>query len=140
LSFVGRAEFRVKHILQCLFKDKAKVFTQVHIQNLIKKEEFEILGKEHNQHKFDLVVSFNCGSGHLIRPDIIVEVNYKHKAGAGRKWHNVYKPAIVNAGKIPVTIDDFESTSLFDTDRPRALRWSDYIDVINALETAGVEP
>jgi len=136
LSFIGRGETRVKYVLQSLFHDKATVLSQVHIRNVINLEDFKILGKEHNQHKFDLVITFHHGPSH---PDIIVEVNYKHKVGAARKW-TVYSRDIIKAGKIPLAVNDFECTSLFDTENPRALVWGDFIDVINVLKTARIGP
>lgn len=137
MSFIGRGETRAGRVLQCLFQGKAwRVYSQIPIDQIIKKEDFEILGKEHNQHKFDLVVSFQNPK----YPDLVVEVNYKHKTGAARKWNNVYAPAVAKAGKIPIPINDFECTSLFDTDKPREMTWDDFTDVITALKMAGVKP
>lgn len=138
MNYIGRGECRVQRVLECLYHGKATILSQVHIQGVIKKEDYEILGKEHNQHKFDLVVKFN--SDFEKRPDLVIEVNYKHKTGAGRKWHNVYAPAVVKAGKIPLTIDDHASQSLFDVPHSRPLRWMDYVDVINALDAARIPP
>jgi hypothetical protein len=135
MSFIGRGENRVKQILRCLFKDQAMVMAQVPIQKVIKKEDYEILGSEHNQHKFDLVVVFTNG-----RPHIVVEVNYKHGSGAVKKWNNVYYPNILNAGKIPLAIEDRECESIFDTADERPLRWDDFKDVIGTLERARIQP
>lgn len=135
MSFIGRGENRVKHVLKCLFKDQAVVMSQVPIQNVIKKEEFETLGPEYNKHKFDLVVVFTNG-----RPSIVVEVNYKHGEIPVKKWNNVYCPAIVNAGKVPLTLDDYECKSIFDTPNERPLKWSDFVDVINSLAIVRIQP
>jgi hypothetical protein len=136
-AFVGRGERRVQRILESLFHGKAFVIPQMPIEKIIKPEEFAILGKEHNRHKFDLVVKFVTVFN---RSDIVVEVNYSHGNGAAKKWLNVYMPAVKSAGKIPVTIDDHACKSIFDTKEERPLRWMDYIDVINALDVAGVKP
>ncbi|MBI5697868.1 MAG: DUF2726 domain-containing protein [Thaumarchaeota archaeon] len=135
MSFIGRGENRVKHVLRCLFKDQAIVMSQVPIQNIINKEDFEILGSEYNQHKFDLVVVFTNG-----RPSIVVEVNYKHGAKSVQKWNDIFYPDIRNAGKIPLTIEDRECTSLFDTAEERPVTWGDFEDVIGALKLVRIQP
>lgn len=135
MSFVGRGENRVKHVLKCVFKDQAVVMSQVPIERVIKKEDFEILGKEHNQHKFDLVVVFTNG-----RPSIVVEVNYKHGEIPVKKWNNVYYPNILNAEKIPFTIEDRECKSIFNTAEERRVTWDDFRDVIDSLDRARIQP
>lgn len=137
-SFIGRGEQRVKQVLQRIFTNTATVLGQVNIQSVIKNKDYQILGKEHNQHKFDLVVDFHTDFHN--RPDIVVEVNYKHGAGAVKKWNNVFYPAILNARKIPLTIEDRECKSIFDVPHERELRWEDFEDVIGALKLARIKP
>lgn len=138
MSFIGRGERRVQQVLECLFHGKAAVLPQVHIQGVILKEDYSILGKEHNQHKFDLVVQFH--SDFEKRPDLVLEVNYRHGNGAAVKWNRVYYPAILKAGKIPVVIEDRECRSIFDVPHERPLRWMDFIDVINSLDLVRITP
>lgn len=134
---IGRGENRVKQVLQRLFGQGTSILSQVHIQGVINPEEYSILGKEHNQHKFDLVVKFGALSN---RPDIVVEVNYKHGSIPVKKWNNVYFPAILNANKIPLTIEDRECKSIFDKKHERPLKWEDFEDVISALKMARIQP
>lgn len=131
MNFIGRGEKRVQDILQLLFP-KAVIRSQVPIKEICDVAE---LGAEYNKHKFDLVVHRRDAY-----VDLVVEVNYKHGKIAREKWSNVYKEHIISAKKIPVTVEDYECPSIFDTPRERALRWHDYIEVINSLKSAGVSP
>lgn len=135
MSFIGRGEYRAFEILERLFPH-AEVTTQIPIQRFISTEDFRELGPSHSKHKCDIVIS---------RPElepIIVEVNYKHGSIANKKW-KVYRSLLEKSGCDTVTIDDSECESLFsleDEKNPRSHRntWQDWIDVINALDKAGI--
>jgi len=133
-DFIGRGEMEVKQILQLLFP-KAAIGMQVPLERLISTNEFLALNDEVQKHKFDLVV-YNG-------PNImVIEVNYKHKEKAAQKWSNIFVNLIVNANKIPITIDDYNCEHLF-TDSETAKKkkpWGSYIDVIRELERQGIKP
>lgn len=133
-SFIGRGEKEVKEILQVLFP-KAVVAEQVPIIKLIKSEEYNILDQEVKNHKFDLVayVGFNT---------LVIEVNYKHKEKAAQKWRTIFTKVLVDSGKIPVTIDDYNCEYLF-SDSKKLIKnnpWGNYIDVIRELQRQGIKP
>lgn len=132
-DFIGRGEERAVEILNHLFTLN-EIRQQVPIKNLIFNEDFNKLGAETNKHKHDIVVLTKD-------EDIVIEVNYNHGKKAWKKWNNVYKPALEEAGCKCVTIDDNECESLFQLkDGIHRNTWQDYIDVIHALNTAGVKP
>ena len=132
-DFIGRGEERTVAILKHLFP-KSDILQQTPIQIVIRDEDYAKLGPEHNKHKFDILV--------LAHPDdFVIEVNYKHGVMATQKWFNVYEPLLKKAHCLGVTIDDNECESLFQLDKgEHENTWQDWIDVIRALENAGVKP
>lgn len=133
-DFIGRGEEEVKSILHKLFPN-ALIGMQVPIQKLIKTEDFLQLDEEFQKHKCDLVV-YNG-------PDImVIEVNYKHKEKAAKKWSNVFSKLLVDGNKIPVTIEDYNCEVLFSDSKQLRKKhpWGSFIDVIRELERQGITP
>ena len=131
VSFIGRAEPEVELILSKLFP-KAIIQTQVPITELILPEEAAVLDQEVLNHKCDMTVQ--TGNQYLV-----VEVNYGHKEKAARKWSEIFGPALKRTHKIPVTIDDYDCTHIFQKGMyGHKMTWMDFTDVINQLEKAGV--
>lgn len=133
-NFIGRGENEVKKILELLFP-KANVSVQVPIVLLIKSEDYKQLDQEIKNHKFDLVVYNGPNT-------LVVEVNYKHKEKAAKKWSNIFTNLLINAFKTPVTIDDYNCEYLFsDSKRLKQKNpWGSYIDVIRELQRQGINP
>lgn len=134
MSFIGRGEEEVKNVLQALFP-KAKIEAQVPIEKLISSNDYRFLDQEIKNHKFDLVV-------YLGRSTLVVEVNYKHKEKAAKKWSNIFVRNLINSGKIPITIDDYNCDYLFSDSKrlKNNKKWGVFIDVINELERQGIAP
>ncbi len=133
-DFIGRGENEVKRIFQALFPQSA-IYAQVPISLLISSKEYELLDQEIKNHKFDLVV-YNG-------PNVLViEVNYKHKEKAAKKWRNIFTNLLINAQKTPITIDDYNCEYLFsDSERLKKKKpWGSYLDVIRELERQGITP
>lgn len=128
-DFIGRGENRVAKILRYLFPGN-EVCPQMPIESIINREDYNALDERYQKHKFDLVL---ITANH----DAVIEVNYKHKVGAARKWHNVFLPLLQKAGVLSVAVNDFECESIFDG-KERDLCWQDYVDVINAFRIAKV--
>ena len=137
-QFIGKGERRVGQILEMFFGARASIIPQAHIQGIIKPEDYAPLGPELNKHKFDFLIQWKKMFDYDNRPDIILEVNYKHGEGAYKKWNDHFYPAILNADKIPVTIEDRECLSLFKGTETRSTKWQDIKDVISAFETARI--
>ena len=134
VDFIGRGENEVKKILGILFP-RANISAQVPIELLIKSEQYRFLDQEIKNHKFDLVV-YNG-------PNVlVVEVNYKHKEKAAKKWSNIFTNLLVDASKIPVTIDDYNCEYLFSDSVKLKKKnpWGSYIDVIRELQRQGINP
>ena len=133
IDFIGRGEERTIEILKHLFP-YSDIRQQVPIKNIIFNEDFKELGPEYNKHKHDIVVLTK-------ENDIVIEVNYNHGEKADKKWSNVYKPLLEKSGCKCVTIDDNECESLFQLKNgTHTDTWQDWIDVINAMKSAGVTP
>jgi len=132
-AFIGRGEERTVEILKKLFP-KASILQQVPINKIITKKQHSKLNEHYSKHKFDIVVR-------MLNRKLIIEVNYNHGKIAEDKWRNVYLPLIEERGWTGVTIDDNECEYLFQLkDGVHTDTWQDYIDVINALQMAGVQP
>lgn len=127
-AFVGRGEESAKRILEKLF-DYSGVRKQVSLLQLIPYIPEEILGTEQRKHKFDLYVAAKS---------LVIEVNFKHGRKAYEKW-GIYKDYVEAAGYKTMVIEANECKHLFESD-PANLTWQDYIDVINALDNAGIKP
>lgn len=135
-EFVGIGEERTVEILGQLFP-KHDIYTQVHISTLISSDNMKRLGTEHCKHKHDIVMEDWQGKY------TVIEVNYKHGSIAEEKWL-VYKAYLEDAGHKTCTIDDNECVSLFSLKNPKDPKshvptWQDWIDVIKALDKAGVK-
>ncbi len=133
-DFIGRGENEVKKIFELLFP-RSNISIQVPIELLIKSEDYKQLDQEIKNHKFDLVV-YNG-------PNVlVVEVNYKHKEKAAKKWSNIFTNLLINSHKTPVTIDDYNCEYLFsDSKRLKQKNpWGSYIDVIRELQRQGINP
>jgi len=137
-QYIGRGEELAKKILSKLLKP-VNVRAQVPLESITLPKEFAILDTEIKKHKFDFV--FFC----LDRRNIVVEINYKHKTKAARKWHQVFIPLLVNAGFDYLTISDYDcrKKGLFWLDSNKQhenISWDDFRDVIDSLEMAGITP
>ncbi len=133
-DFIGRGENEVKKILGILFP-RANISAQVPIVLLIKSEDYKQLDQEIKNHKFDLVVYNGPNT-------LVVEVNYKHKEKAAKKWSNIFTNLLINAFKTPVTIDDYNCEYLFSDSVKLKKKnpWGSYIDVIRELQRQGINP
>lgn len=129
MSFIGRAEPEVEHILKKLFD--TRIVSQLPLKSLIPKSVFDSLDEEIQKHKFDL---------YLYDQHMVVEVNYKHKEKAARKWRTIFEPLLRKYNIKTLTIHDYECESLFEPAdySKHVLSWDDIIDVINALKTQNI--
>lgn len=133
-DFIGRGEKEAQKILQRLFPQSV-IYTQVPIQKLVKSTEFASLDEEIQKHKFDLVV-YNG-------PNILViEINYKHKEKAAKKWSNIFSKLLIDNHSIPITIDDYNCEFLFSKSEKQKKKnpWGPYIDIIRELQRQGINP
>lgn len=133
-QFIGRGEVEVKEILAVLYP-KAMILTQVPIVSLIRKEDYEFLDQEIKNHKFDLVVVTQTNS-------LVIEVNYKHKEKAAQKWDQIFTKLLIDNGKIPVTIIDYNCEYLFSDSKKLKQKnpWGSYLDIIRELQRQGITP
>lgn len=130
MSFIGRAESEVEIILtRLLLPDLIR--TQVPLIALIDNSEWCTLREEVQKHKFDMVI-FRRN-----KPNLVVEVNYKHKEQAAKKWRNIFDPMLRRYGHDILLVHDYECDYLFQPNdyTKHILSWNDVVDVINALKT-----
>jgi len=134
-QYIGRGEEIVKEILQRIFPS-CVIYSQQPIKKLINKSDFDILDSEVQKHKFDFAVDWPQQMRTLI-----VEVNYKHKEKAAKKWNDIFVPLLKKYFYIPVSIDDYDCENLFklNSKNEHKLSLDDFIDVINQLKKAGVK-
>ena len=141
-QFIGRGELLVKKILFRLV-ECIGVQGQVPLNSIVLPEDYAILDQEVKNHKFDLVIR------RTHEKDVVVEVNYKHKEKAARKWRQIFTPLIENAEYDYVTIDEWDCRSSLEktlglfhlnSKKEHTRSWNDERDVIDALEKAGVQP
>lgn len=130
-DFIGRGEVEVKKILQAFFPSGV-VSIQVPLYRLINEEDYDILDQEIKNHKFDLVVYMGMNI-------LVVEVNYKHGEKAARKWSEIFVPLLRKAGRIPVTIEDYNCEYLF-SDTKKKKPWGSHLDILRELERNHVGP
>lgn len=131
-DIIGRGENRAVEILKKLYP-RYEVLQQVPIKDLIPHSEWKHLGKEHSQHKHDIVMTSTNNE------KIIIEVNCDHGQVAEDKWNNVYKPLLESSCHHTCTIEDGECLSLFELeDGVHVDNYQDWIDVINALVNEGI--
>ena len=139
-QFVGRGEKLTERIISRLFRN-TEIHRQVPISKLIKNEDFIEYGEEFSKHKCDLVIRVVSASGKI--ENLVIEVNYKHREKAAKKWSNTFAPDILRNNNYPVTIDDYDTRSLFKQNSKKQhgpITWTDFRDVIDQLEKAEVEP
>lgn len=138
-KFIGRSESQVKTILEGILQPE-KIFPQQPLKKLISAQDFELFDEIIQQHNFDFMI--------LRKNDIlIVEVNYKHRSTAARRWLDIFVPYLKKSRVfgdkkiIPVAINDWDCNSLFKhkRDSTAQIKITDVIDVCNALYTAGVK-
>ena len=139
-EFVGRGENTVQYVIQRLYKF-TETWTQVPLLTQISAQDFSQFGEEFSKHKFDIVSKVENSKG--IIETLVLEVNFKHKEKAAKKWR-IFAAALKNNNKTPVTIDDYDcrKKGLFylNSKKEHVLSWDDFRDVIDSLEKAGVEP
>ena len=134
-KYIGRGEVKVRNILKKLFD--CKVSQQVNIKKIIYPTDYNFLDQEVKNHNFDLVMSPVHG-----RP-VVIEVNFKHGEKIAMKLRRIIVPLVRKRGYEYLEINDWDC-------RPRGLfwlnvagkhltvSWDDIRDVIDALETAGI--
>ena len=136
-KFVGRGEVLAKKIIMKLI-DCVGIQQQVNIKNIVSKEEYDFFDEEIQNHNHDLVLRRVHGK------DIVIEVNYKHKEKAARKYRQIFIPAIKDAGYLYLEINDWDCDphGLFylNSNNVHVDSWLDYADVINALMTCKIKP
>ena len=136
-QFVGRGEELSRNIFWKLL-DCEHIVAQVNICFIIDPNEYTLLDTEIQKHNFDFVIRRKQ------HKDIVVEVNYKHKEKASRKWRQIFIPLIIQAGYDYMTIDDYDcrEKGIFHLDSKNRHKpsWDDYRDVIDSLEKAGISP
>jgi len=137
-NYIGRGEDLSKKIFLKLV-DNIGILEQVNIISVISPEDYEILDPEIQKHKFDFVLLRNN------EKHIIIEINYKHKEKAAKKWSNIFVPLLIKAGHTYVTINDYDTRKhgLFwlDSKKEHAdVTWDDFRDIIDALEVSGIQP
>lgn len=134
MSFIGRAEPQVELILTRLL-DAKLIKTQVPLRSMINDSEYFTLNEEIQKHKFDMIIYRNTND-----PIIVVEVNYKHKEKAAKKWRTIFEPMLKRFGHETLVIHDYECESLFKPQdySKHKLSWNDVIDVCNALKLSNI--
>lgn len=136
-QFIGRGEVLSQKILW-KFLDCEEIYEQVNITKVIPISFMLNMDQEILNHNFDFLIH------RTIKKDIVVEVNYKHKEKAARKWRQIFVPLLQEAGYEFITIDDYDcrKKGLFylNSKKEHELSWDDYRDVIDALEKSGVKP
>lgn len=137
-DYIGRGEDLSKKIFLRLI-DNTGILEQVSIISVILPEDYEILDPEIQKHKFDFVLLRNN------KKHIIIEINYKHKEKASKKWNNIFVPLIEKAGYDYVTVNDYDCREhgLFwlNSKKEHAdVTWDDFRDIIDALEVSGIQP
>ena len=128
-QFIGRGEKLVKRILENPWNIE-EVKAQVNITKLIPSSGLEYYDQEILNHNFDFVaIRKNLKS-------LVIEVNYKHREKAAKKWQTIFVPLLEQFGYYPVIIDDYDCDSLFSDHS--MVNYRDIKDVANQLKKAGV--
>ena len=132
MSIVGRGENRTVEILKHIFP-KNTIYQQYPLRNLISPDEYKRLGPEYNKHNHDIVMFDSRGFC------TVIEVDFEHGDIAQEKWE-LYEKLLHKFKHKTCNIPDSECKSLFQLkDGKHTDTWQDWIDVINALKTAGVD-
>lgn len=134
MNFIGRAEPEVEFILTRLL-DASLIKTQVPLRSLINDSEYFTLSEEVQKHKFDMIIYRRAKD-----PILVVEVNYKHKEKAAKKWRTIFEPMLKRYGHQTLTINDYECDHLFQPQdySKHKLSWRDVVDVCYALELSNI--
>jgi len=137
-QYIGRGELLVKKIMLRLI-NCIGIQGQVNIKHIVLPEEFELLDPEIQNHNFDFVLRRNSGK------DIVIEVNYHHKEKAAKKWRLIFEPLLVSAGYDYLVINDWDCRKhglfwLNSKHKHLVVTWDDLRDVMDALETCGINP
>jgi len=140
-KYIGRGEDLTEAILFKILQ-VIGISPQVNIKKIVLDEDYEILDQEIKNHNFDFVMST---VGTCKRNGVVIEVNYKHKEKAARKWRQILVPMIKRAGYDYLTINhwDCRKRGLFWLNTKKehpAVTWDDIRDIIDALETAKINP
>jgi len=133
MSFIGRAEEQVSTILYQLLEPEM-IRSQALLINFVDVAEYMSLDEEIQQHKFDLVVYRKN------KPNVIVEINYKHKEKAAKKWRTIFDPMLKRYGHETLVIHDYECLSLFKPQdySKHISSEQDIRDVINAIQVSKI--
>ena len=134
-QFIGRGEVIAKKILLKSI-DCIGIEGQVNIRKIILPEDYEFIDQEIKNHNFDWVIR------RTNKPDIVVEINYKHKEKAAHKWNNIFTKILIDNHKIPIIVADYNCEYLFsDSVRLRKKNpWGSFIDIIRELQRQGITP
>lgn len=137
-DFVGRGELIAKKIFLKLINCKG-IMAQVGMRFVVLPEDYKILDPEIQKHKFDFVLLLYNAK------NIVVEINYKHKEKAAKKWSNIFVPLLEKAGYDYVTVSDYNCREhgLFWLNSKKEhgnITWDDFRDIIDSLEIAGIAP
>jgi len=140
-KYIGRGEVLTENILYRLLQVMG-ITPQVNIEKIVLDEDYEILDQEIKNHNFDFVMS---AVGTSRKNGVVIEVNYKHKEKAAKKWRQILVPMIERAGYLYLTINhwDCRKRGLFWLNSKKehpVVTWDDVRDIIDALETAGIHP
>jgi len=136
-KYIGRGEVLVKNILLKLFKCEIK--QQVNIRMVVNHMDYDMLDSEIKKHNFDLVMYPTHG-----RP-VVIEVNYKHKEKIAIKLRRVIVPLVRKRGFDYLEINDYDCRKRgvfwLNSNKEHCLHtWDDVRDIIDALETAKINP
>jgi len=132
MSFIGRAEKESKQILKKLL-NPIEIKEQVPLVDLIPYSEYHFFNEEVQKHNFDLMIITKTLK-------IVVEINYKHKEKAARKWRVIFTPTLERLGYKLLVINDYECETLFKPQDYSKHKWSpqDDQDIINALKISNI--
>lgn len=136
-KYIGRGEVLFKNILLKLFDCEIK--QQVNIKEVIYAEDYNFLDQEVKNHNFDLVMIPTHGK------PVVIEVNYEHGEKIAAKLRRILVPLIKKKGYEYLEINnwDCDKRGLFWLNSKKehpVTTWTDYMDVINALITCGINP
>lgn len=108
-QFIGKGEVLTGEFLKILFPNYS-VIPQFPIRRIFFRDllGWNILSTEVQKHNFDFLVSNT-----ELKKYYAIEVNYKHKEKAAKKWRNIFVPILLKNGIIPVAINDYDCKRLF---------------------------
>lgn len=122
-DYIGRAEVRVKYLLEKIFD--TIVFTQRPMHEILGREYLENhapeMSEEFKRHKVDLWIPTKM---------LAVEVNFKHGDKANKKEDN-FRRHLEATGHNLFTLDEKECPALFE--EPHTNTWQDWQEIIQQL-------